>query len=35
MKKTLTNNAGEVRELSRSDIKKFQSADKVLPTSLL
>lgn len=34
-KKTLTKKAGEVRELTQGDIKKFKSADKVLPTSLL
>jgi len=34
-KKPLTNKAGEVRELTRSDIKKFHPADKVLPTALL
>lgn len=34
-KKTLTNKAREVRELTQGDIKKFKSADKVLPTSLL
>jgi uncharacterized protein (DUF4415 family) len=34
-KKSLTDKSGEVRELTRSDIKKFRPADKVLPTSLL
>jgi len=34
-KKPLTNKSGEVRELTRSDIKKFHPADKVLPTALL
>ena len=34
-KKSLTNKAGEVRELTRKDIRAMQSASKVLPDDLL
>ncbi len=34
-KKLLTNKAGEVRELTRVDIKKMRSAREVLPENLL
>lgn len=34
-KKPLTNKAGQVRELTRKDIRNMRSAKKVLPTNLL
>ncbi|MGB6977138.1 MAG: BrnA antitoxin family protein [Gammaproteobacteria bacterium] len=34
-KKPLTNKSGQVRELTRQDIRIMQSANKVLPSSLL
>lgn len=34
-KKKLTDKSGEVRELTRRDIKKFRPAGEVLPTALL
>lgn len=33
--KTLTDKTGEVRELTRGDIKKFRPAKQVLPAALL
>jgi hypothetical protein len=34
-KKSLTNKSGQVRELTRKDIRDMQSASKVLPAELL
>ncbi len=34
-KKPLTNKAGQVRELTRQDIRAMRSASKVLPADLL
>ena len=34
-KKSLTNKSGEIRELTQTDIRAMQSADKVLPPNLL